>query len=56
MLNHPAALTAAQRVERLKADRKVWVNRDIFTGLAASREVEFEQKLQKLKAVNPAYK
>jgi metallo-beta-lactamase class B len=56
MLNHPAALTAAQRVERLKADKKVWVNRDIFTGLAASREVEFEQKLQKLKAVNPAYK
>jgi Metallo-beta-lactamase superfamily len=29
MLNHPAALTAAERVERLKADRKVWVNRAV---------------------------
>ena len=56
MLNHPAGLTVAERVARMKADGKVWVNRDIFTGLAASREVEFEQKLQKLKAVNPAYK
>jgi len=56
MLNHASGLTAAERVARFKADRKVWVNRDIFTGLAASREVEFEQKLQKLKAANPTYK
>ena len=56
MLNHPANLTAAERVARFKADNKVWVNRDIFTALAASREVEFEQKLAKLKASNPTYK
>lgn len=56
ILNHPPNLTVAERVARFKADNKVWVNRDIFTGLAASREVEFERKVEKLKATNPAYK
>ena len=56
ILNHPPNLTVPERVARYKADNKVWVNRDIFRGLAASREVEFEQKLQKLKATNPVYK
>ena len=56
MLNHPANLTVAERVARFKADNKVWINRDIFAGLAASREIEFERKLEKLKAENPNYK
>jgi hypothetical protein len=56
ILNHPSNLTVPERIARFKADNKVWVNREIFTGLAASREVEFEEKLQKLKATNPVYK
>jgi hypothetical protein len=33
---------------KLRTDNKLWVNRDIFTALSAAREVEFEEKLQKM--------
>jgi len=41
---------------KLKTDNMLFVNRDIFPALSAAREVEFEEKLGKLKATNPTYK
>jgi metallo-beta-lactamase class B len=55
ILNQPPNLTVPERIARFKADPKVWVDREIFTGLAASREVEFERKLEKVKATNPSF-
>jgi hypothetical protein len=47
MLNQPSG-TFAERMAKLRTDNKLWVNRDIFRGLAAAREVSFEENLQKL--------
>jgi hypothetical protein len=54
-LNQPSG-TITQRMAKLKTDNKLFVNRDIFPALSAAREVEFEEKLGKLKATNPTYK
>ena len=54
-LNQPSG-TITERMARLKTDNRLFVNRDIFRALSAAREVEFEEKLAKLKASNPAYK
>ena len=48
--------TVPDRIARIKSDSKVWIDRQIFTGLAASREVEFDRKIDKLKTTNPLYK
>jgi metallo-beta-lactamase class B len=49
VVNQPGNLTFAERIEKVKADPKLFVNRDIFNQWSAAREVEFEQKLAKLK-------
>jgi glyoxylase-like metal-dependent hydrolase (beta-lactamase superfamily II) len=54
-LNQPSG-TITERMAKLKTDNKLFVNREIFPALSAAREVEFEEKLAKLKASNPAYK
>ena len=41
---------------KLKQDNKLSVNPDIFTSWSAAREVEFEQKLIKLRESNPVYR
>jgi metallo-beta-lactamase class B len=46
--------TIAERIAKLKADSKLNVDRDIFRAYAAAREVEFQEKLAKLKASSPA--
>ena len=40
----------AERMAKLKTDNKLFVNREIFRALSAAREVEFEEKLAKIKA------
>jgi metallo-beta-lactamase class B len=42
--------TLAERLAKLKADPKLFVNREIFSRFSAAREVEFEQKMAKVKA------
>ncbi len=42
--------TMAERMAKLKTDNKLFVNREIFRALSAAREVEFEEKLAKMKA------
>jgi glyoxylase-like metal-dependent hydrolase (beta-lactamase superfamily II) len=54
-LNQPSG-TITERMAKLKLDNQLFVNRDIFPALSAAREVEFEEKLAKLKATNPPYK
>lgn len=54
-LNQPSG-TITERMAKLKTDNRLFVNRDIFPALSAAREVEFEEKLAKLKASNPANK
>jgi metallo-beta-lactamase class B len=49
ILNQPSG-TWQERFAKLKNDNKLWVNRGIFSGLAAAREVSFEQNLAKMKA------
>ena len=49
VLNQPSG-TILERIARLKADSKLAVNSQIFRGLSAAREAEFEEKLAKLKA------
>lgn len=49
VLNQPSG-TLAERVARVKADPKLWINREIFNGLAAFHEVQFEQELAKMNA------
>lgn len=56
IVNQPGNLTIDERTEKVKADPKLFVNRDIFTRWSAAREVEFEEKLAKLKGVSPIYK
>jgi hypothetical protein len=55
-LNQPSG-TILERMAKLKADHLLFVNRDIFRDWSAWREVEFEEKLARLKAsrANPAY-
>jgi glyoxylase-like metal-dependent hydrolase (beta-lactamase superfamily II) len=48
-LNQPPNLTIAERMANLRTNNKLFVNRDIFRALSAAREVEFEEKLQKLR-------
>jgi len=50
ILNQPSG-TMAERREKLKTDTKFWVNREIFKALSAAREVEIEEKLAKVKAI-----
>jgi metallo-beta-lactamase class B len=56
LVAQPGDLTIDERTEKLKANPMLFVNRDIFRQWSAAREVEFEEKLAKLKTVNPIYK
>lgn len=47
--------TLLERMAKLKQDNKLFVNPDIFKSWSAAREVEFEEKLIKLKQSNPVY-
>jgi glyoxylase-like metal-dependent hydrolase (beta-lactamase superfamily II) len=53
IVNQPSG-TIAERIAKLKADSKLNVDRDIFRAYAAVREVEFQEKMAKLKASAPA--
>jgi metallo-beta-lactamase class B len=48
-LNQPSG-TITERMARLKTDNKLFVDRDIFNEFSAAREVEFEEKMAKLRA------
>lgn len=49
--------TILERMAKLKQDHMIFVNPDIFKQWSAAREVEFEEKIAKLKADgNPLYK
>jgi len=50
-LNQPSG-TIQERMAKLKTNNKLFVNREIFNELSAAREVEFEEKIAKLKASN----
>jgi len=43
--------TFQERIAKLKADRKLFVNRDYFRQISAAREAEFGEKLHTLKAL-----
>jgi hypothetical protein len=49
VLNQPSG-TITERIAKLKDDPKLWVNPEIFRGLPAAREAEFEEKLAKLRS------
>jgi len=51
-LSQPSG-TITERMERLKTNNRLFINRDIFRQLSAAREVEFEAKLPTLKASPP---
>lgn len=55
-LNQPSG-TILERMAKLKTNHMLFANRDIFRDWSAWREVEFEEKLAKLKAsgANPVY-
>ena len=46
-LNQAPNLNISERMSNLKADNKLFVNRDIFRQLSAAREAEIEEKLRK---------
>ena len=46
-LNQAPNLNISERMANLKADNKLFVNRDIFRQLSAAREAEIEEKLKK---------
>ena len=46
ILNQPSG-TWAERFAKLKTNPQLWVNRDIFSGLSAAREADFEQKIRR---------
>jgi len=48
--------TILERMAKLKQDNKLFVNPEIFKSWSAAREVEFEEKLIKLKESNPVYR
>lgn len=50
-LSQPSG-TITERMAKLKTDNKLFVNREIFNGFSAAREVEFEEKIAKLKGSN----
>lgn len=50
-LNQPSG-TITERMAKLKTDNKLFVNREIFNQFSAAREVEFEEKIAKMKASN----
>jgi metallo-beta-lactamase class B len=52
ILNQPSG-TMTERMAKLKADPKLFMNREIFNQFSAAREVEFEEKMAKAKAPNP---
>lgn len=52
-LSQPSG-TITERMDRLKTNNRLFINRDIFRQLSAAREVEFEAKLPTLKASPPA--
>jgi hypothetical protein len=43
--------TFQERIAKLKADPKLFINRDYFRQISAAREAEFEEKLHTLKAI-----
>jgi metallo-beta-lactamase class B len=47
-LNQPSG-TITERMAKLKTDNKLFVNREIFNQFSAAREVEFEEKMAKMK-------
>jgi hypothetical protein len=49
-----ASGTMAERMEKLKTDNKLFVNREIFNEFSAAREVEFEEKIAKMKSSVPS--
>jgi metallo-beta-lactamase class B len=51
ILNQPSG-TMAERMAKLKANPKLFVNREIFNQFSAAREVEFEEKIAKIKAAS----
>lgn len=55
VLNQPSG-TILERIAKARENPKLFINREIFTALSAAREVEFEEKLQTLRAGNPAYR
>ncbi len=48
--------TLLERMAKLKQDNKLFANPDIFKSWSAAREVEFEEKLIKLKESDPVYR
>jgi metallo-beta-lactamase class B len=48
ILSQPSG-TMAERMAKLKTDNKLFVNREIFNEFSAAREVEFEEKMAKIK-------
>jgi metallo-beta-lactamase class B len=50
-LNQPSG-TITERMAMAKANPKLFVNREIFNQFSAAREVEFEEKMAKLKAAS----
>ena len=42
--------TITERMAKLKADRKLFVNREIFNQFSAAREAEFEEKMARIKS------
>ena len=42
--------TITERMAKLKADNKLFVNREIFNQFSAAREAEFEEKMARIKA------
>jgi metallo-beta-lactamase class B len=51
ILNQPSG-TLAERLAKLKSDPKLFVNREIFNQFSAAREVEFEEKMAKIRAAS----
>jgi len=52
-LSQPSG-TITERMAKLKTDNKLFVNREIFNEFSAAREVEFEEKISKLKGASTA--
>lgn len=48
ILNQPSG-TWAERMAKLRTNKMLWVNRGVFRGLSAAREVSFEQNIAKMK-------
>ena len=50
-LSQPSG-TIIERMAKLKTDNKLFVNREIFNQFSAAREVEFEEKMARIKAAS----